>query len=103
MRRSSSCENGCTILFQASGHDKQAQVRIESVNFSCANSILNVRQKHANGREEMVFQTQSDVTNVTHGLITVSSYDISLSYHAPRRSCRINIKAAAFSASHNGE
>ena len=79
----------------------QADITLTTVDFSCANSILNVRQKQSNGEEEMVYQTEKDIKNTTHGLVNLSSTVVSLSFHAPRRSCRINIQSRAVST--NGQ
>ena len=90
------------FLFKpGNGLNHQADITLTTVDFSCANSILNVRQKQSNGEEEMVYQTEKDIKNTTHGLVNLSSTVVSLSFHAPRRSCRINIQSRAVST--NGQ
>ena len=54
-----------------------------------------MRQRHANGLEEMVFQTEADVENTTNGLVKVAATAVTFTFHAPRRSCRINIQSSA--------
>ena len=96
-----------SILFffkPGSGPKRLANIRLMSVDFSCANSILNVRQRRqANGEEEeMVYQTERDAMNGTDGLVNLSSTLVTFSFHAPRRSCRINIHSKAVSSTRNG-
>ena len=75
--------------------------------FSCDNSVLNVRKRDKEEEEEdstsmaaevMVYQTERDLNTVEANdtnVIEVTSNSISLQFHAPRRSCRINIGSVA--------
>ena len=70
--------------------------------FSCDNSVLNVRKRDkeedSGMGEVMVYQTERDLNNVEANdtnVIEVTSNSISLQFHAPRRSCRINIGSVA--------
>lgn len=56
---------------------------------------MNVRQRHANGEEEMIYQTDRDVKNVTD--VVTAAKAVTFTFHAPRRSCRINIMTFASS------
>ena len=66
--------------------------------FSCDNSILNVRKRDEENREVMVYQTERDVQANETFLIEVKSSSIYLQFHAPRRSCRINIGSEAIAS-----
>ena len=70
--------------------------------FSCDNSVLNVRKRDkeedSSMGEVMVYQTERDLNTVEANdtnVIEVTSNSISLQFHAPRRSCRINIGSVA--------
>ena len=67
--------------------------------FSCDNSILNVRKRDEENMEVMVYQTERDLNTVeandTNVIEVTTSHSISLQFHAPRRSCRINIGSVA--------
>ena len=70
--------------------------------FSCDNSVLNVRKRDkeedSGMGEVMVYQTERDLNTVEANdtnVIEVTSNSISLQFHAPRRSCRINIGSVA--------
>ena len=71
--------------------------------FSCDNSVLNVRKRDkeeddSSMKEVMVYQTERDLNTVEANdtnVIEVTSNSISLQFHAPRRSCRINIGSVA--------
>ena len=64
--------------------------------FSCGNSLLNVRQKGVEKGEEMIFQTNDDLTN---GSLRTVAAQIRIEFMAPRRSCRLNIQVNARSTS----
>ena len=72
--------------------------------FSCDNSVLNVRKRDieeddSSMKEVMVYQTERDLNTVeandTNVIEVTTSHSISLQFHAPRRSCRINIGSVA--------
>ena len=71
--------------------------------FSCDNSVLNVRKRDkeedSGMGEVMVYQTERDLNTVeandTNVIEVTTSHSISLQFHAPRRSCRINIGSVA--------
>ena len=70
--------------------------------FSCDNSVLNVRKRDKEEDsmvEVMVYQTERDLNTVeandTNVIEVTTSHSISLQFHAPRRSCRINIGSVA--------
>ena len=67
-----------------------------SSDFSCGNSLLNVRQKGLEKGEEMIFQTNDDLTN---GSLKTVAAQIRIEFMAPRRSCRLNIQVNARSTS----
>ena len=88
-----------SYLFKpGSGPDRKAAIHLIAVDFSCANSVLNVRQIVNDGDgETMVYQTEGNARNTTHGLVNLVATLVTLSFHAPRRSCRININSRAVS------
>jgi hypothetical protein len=95
------------FLFGSYGHfyflqassKKLVDFRLRSVDFSCANSILNVRKNDGgeSNDEEMVYQTETDTVNEASNIINATTNSISLQFHAPRRSCRVNIRLIAYS------
>ena len=88
-----------SYLFKpGSGPERKAAIHLIAVDFSCANSVLNVRQIGTDGDgETMVYQTERNSRNTTHGLVNLVATLVTLSFHAPRRSCRININSRAVS------
>ena len=85
------------FLFQPSGKQKSANVTLLGVSFSCANSILNIRRRQEpDGIEEMIYQTESDMSNSTSLMTSALGEEaLTFEFHAPRRSCRVNIKSRA--------
>ena len=81
--------------FQASGK-LLVDFQLISSDFSCGNSLLNVRQKGVEKGEEMIFQTNDDLTN---GSLKTVAAQIRIEFMAPRRSCRLNIQVNARSTS----
>ena len=67
---------------------------LNSVEFSCGNSVLNVRSIDGDQTEEMKYQTNKDLHNST---FTTTAVAVTLQFMAPRRSCRINIRASTLS------
>ena len=62
--------------------------------FSCGNSLLNVRSIGEDQTEEMEYQTIEDLRNSTS---ITTAFAVTLQFMAPRRSCRVNILASTLS------
>lgn len=84
--------------------EKLVSLHLKTVDFSCDNSILNVRtlkrsvikQDLGSGQMEMVYQTERDVYN---GSLRLEAVAVTFSFQAPRRSCRVNIESEAVAIS----
>lgn len=74
------------------GINHQVQIQLQTVEFSCANSLLNIRTNDGGERslDELAYQTDMDVWPNKDNF-NVTGKQVTLQFHAPRRSCRINL------------